>query len=253
MLTLLETMLLHALEAALPGQDIKTGPGAAAPAAGTARVAVCAARLERPALLAAAPPADSTRTRAQLCTLLTLAADAGNGRTATLPDGAAGRVSEICDNNGRMLRPGDHYSVEARKILFLSAPAWPLSVLLANGPARGYADRDNCRGEVGLSVWAADAAAADRLMGSALPALLAALDGRDVLDLTAAAGFRLRLLRPRLDLAAFERSAPAAGVALCHARLVLGGELEIHLGLGAPEPEGTIESIEYAWQTSTPD
>jgi hypothetical protein len=158
--------------------------------------------------------------------------------------------------DGRQLRAGDDYLLDALTIRCLRPPGGPLAARILGAPASGYIERGAAEVRLVLRAWGPSsgtpdqqAAAADKALTRGIAALLIAVAGRDVADLTADddAGLEIRILKPCARLCRvtkFPQRSDAVDTPCAEALLTITGELELTLARGAaPEPAGTIERV----------
>ena len=241
MLAAAETQLAAALQAALPAAQVLTGPAPGVPVG--ASVQVLAGRLT---LAPASQDLGDERSAARLFILHTWPAD-GAVRRFTLPPGGFD-VAEVEAPPGRPRVRGDDYRVDAGALVFQRPPAAPgVRALLLGAPARGFVERR--RGELTVVLTARDPVALDALAAAALAAALRACV--DLPDLEAPlgpanAGVRVRLRRPTAALVGVTRRAEQAGAAeraRCDIELILRGEAELTVAVGAPDPVDRIAQV----------
>ena len=274
MLGVIESLLAPALRQALgDGATLLLAPAGAPPGDGLPQVCLfCSALTRWPAADAAAggvaggagagaDPSDH-REPAHALWQRTLAPDAADPARVDLPADAPGTVVQVQSPPGRLQALGDDCRVEQGALRFLQPPSGQVRVTWRGDRLRGHVERFAVQVEVDLGVWAPDAAAADRWLGSALAALLAAFAELDLIDLAeppaaadpdgAAPRLSMRLLRPVAGLAGIAR-----GVRLVESQrwtrhdavITLRGELELSLALGRPEPASTIRQIQVGIDT----
>jgi hypothetical protein len=176
-------------------------------------------------------------------------ASAGEPRRFELPADAPGVIAEVQSPPGYVLALGDAFSVESGALLFNVAPAEPVRVIFRGERCRGHVERSAAQIEIEIGIRADSAEATDGLLSRALAAVLGAFAGRDVVDLSGtdpADGLSLRLLRPIARLVQVDRDLESIEATLWHrqiASVVVRGELELTLSLGAPAPTSTIREI----------
>ncbi len=259
MLGTIEALLEAPLRRALgDGASLLVGPSAATPTGNQPQLWLFCSGLTRGpdgAVGGIEPAVDDGRSPAFALLQRTLVADAADPARFDLPADAAGSVVEVQSPPGRLQPQGDAYRIDSGRLQFGQAPGAPVVVTWRGDRLRGYVDRRAVQIEIGLGVWAADAAAADRWLADALAALLAAFAERDLIDLVpppgsadAASGPRMsvRLLRPLASLASIARGvrdADSRRWLRSDAVVVLRGELELSLGLGQPDPATTIRQV----------
>ena len=239
MLVAAETHFAAALQAALPGAQIVTGPAPGLPVG--ASVHVLASRLS---LAPIAADDGDARSPARLFTLHSWPAD-GVLRRFALPPGAH-ELAEVEAPPGRVQRRGDDYRVDAHELVLQRPPPAPtLRALLLGAPARGFVERRRC--ELALLVCARDPGDLDALATAALAAVLrASVELPDLEATPTGPGVRARLRRPGAELLAVTRRAePLAGGerARCDIELILRGEAELTVAVGTPDPVDRIAQV----------
>jgi hypothetical protein len=178
-----------------------------------------------------------------------LVASPADPRRFELPPDSGGAIAEVQSPPGHVLAPGDDFSVESGALLFNVAPLAPVRLSFRGERSRGYVERSAAQIEIEIGVRADSAEATDGLLSRALAAVLGEFAGRDVVDLSGADpadGLSLRLLRPIARLVQVDRDRELIEAALWHrqiASVVVRGELELTLCLGAPEPTSTIREL----------
>jgi hypothetical protein len=190
------------------------------------------------------------RETARVVRRLTLRPDSTGSGFALPADGFDDTTDQIAELaiDGRQLRAGGDYLLDGRTIRCLRNPGGALVARILGPPARGYVERCATEIELALIAWGApdgawdqQVAGSDALLTRGLAVALAAIAGRDVLDLAVEedAGFELRLLQPRARLGAVSRTAlhtdTATGVPSAEALLSLRGEMELTLAHGVPD------------------
>jgi hypothetical protein len=174
----------------------------------------------------------------------------GDGTTTDFTLPATGVLTEVESPPGRPLQRGDEYTLELPTLKFYRPPAAGVDVvaLMRGDRARGFLERRPCAIALSLFAWAPDVAGADALLGPTLAAALGATVDMPNLEASvpAGSGVRVRLLRPAASLAgvARTRETPSPGTFLrARIDLVIRGELEQSVALGAPPPEGIIQQV----------
>lgn len=250
LLGVIETLLASPLKDALgKSAEILSGP-LLPPATGTQpRVAVAARSMSSRPATPEQDPHDA-REPAFFSQRFILEPNLKKPLDFPLPAGAIGHVTEVHAVSGALLRPGDAYTVDGATIRFYAPPAAHVGVQMRGARARGYIERTTCQVDLEIQVWAKDVPTSDTLTATAVATTLKLFAEMDTLDFTPyeASDFVLRMLKPLVRLTAIERgAAPVAGTDWAHAvaRIVLTGELELSLVLGAPAAEGVIRHIEY--------
>ncbi|WP_255991723.1 hypothetical protein [Chitinolyticbacter albus] len=249
--------MLHALEKlfdadlkALLGDKASLVLGVALPAPTAAKPAVCvsATRLETGG---AGDEAGGARGPAHQLRAQTLTALAGQPTTFKLPAGYS--VADVQAPPGRLLNAADHYVQQGQTLQFLTPPPAPVLARLRGDAARGYTERQSASIELLVTVWAASGAVASALSGEVVGAVLARFSDTSVIDLvTPGEGpLALRLYRPLAWPARVESTLQRLGASdwpCVTVLLAVRGELELALGVGAPDPVSRIEHIEYQTQ-----
>jgi hypothetical protein len=178
-----------------------------------------------------------------------LVASPTDPRRFNLPPDAPGVIAEVQSPAGHVLPPGDAFTIEAGALLFNVAPPAPVRVSFRGERSRGYVERAAAQIEIEIGVRADSGEAADGLLSRALAAVLGVFAGRDVVDLSGADpadGLSLRLLRPIARLVRIDRDQESIDATLWHrqiASVIVRGELELTLNLGAPTPTSTIREL----------
>jgi hypothetical protein len=237
-LAAVETHFSAALQAALPGLSVLTGPAIAVPVG--ASLQVHASRL---GFTGAIGNTDDERGASRLFTLHSWPAD-GLVRQFTLPAGDL-EVAEVEAPPGFPRVRGDDYRISAGKLEFQRAPSLGVRALLLGAPARGFIERRRC--ELSLRLCARDPVDLDALATAALAAALRTCVDLPDLEAAAAAGVRMRLRRPVATLVSVERRAEPDGQserARCDIELLLRGEAELTVAVGVPDPVGRIAQVE---------
>lgn len=238
MLAAVETHFSAALQAALPGLQVLTGPATVVPIG--ASLQVVAGRLR---FTAALRDTDDERGPSRLFTLHSWPAD-GLARQFTLPPGEL-EVAEVEAPPGFPRVRGDDYRVTAGKLEFQRPPTLGVRALLLGAPARGFIERRRC--ELSLRLCARAPVDLDALATAALAAALRTCVDLPDLEAAAAAGVRMRLRRPVATLVGVKRRAEPDGQserARCDIKLLLRGEAELTVAVGVPDPVGRIAQVE---------
>ncbi len=259
MLGMVEALLEAPLRQALgDGASLLIGPAAAPPTGDMPQVWLfCSSLIRAPAGAASGtdPAAGDGRDPAFALQQRTLLANAADSARFELPAEAAGTVVEVQSPPGRLQPPADAYRIDSGRLQFGQPPGAPVVVTWRGARLRGYVERFAVQVEIGLGVWATDAAAADRWLAASLSALLGVLAERDLIDLVPppavadpAAGPRMsvRLLRPLASLTSIARGVGAVDAKRWlrnDAVVMLRAELELSLGLGLPDPASTIRQV----------
>jgi hypothetical protein len=222
--------------------------GAELPPGSAPQVALLARKLTRRSLPLGDDDAEG-REAAFFSRSVELVASPADPRRFELPPDATGVIGEVQSPTGHVLAPGDAFSVESGALLFNVAPAAPVRVSFRGERSLGYVERSAAQIEIEIGVRADSAEATDGLLSRALAAVLGVLAGRDVVDLSGADpadGLSLRLLRPIARLSQIDRDLESIETTLWHrqiASVIVRGELELTLSLGAPAPTSTIREL----------
>ncbi|HSC80683.1 MAG TPA: hypothetical protein VLC08_10035 [Chitinolyticbacter sp.] len=224
------------------------GPAAPVPTAAKPAVCLSAGSLETGW---AGDEAGGARGPAYRLQAKTLTAKAGQPGTFTVPAGFA--VADVQAPPGRLLNAADHYVQQGQTLQFLTQPPAPVLARLRGDAARGYTERQSASLALTLAVWAATGAAASELAGEVVGAVLARLADTNVVDLVAPGDgpLALRLYRPLASPVRVESALQRLGASdwpCVTVLLAVRGELELALGVGAPDPVLRIEHIEYQTQ-----
>lgn len=252
MFELLETHLLAALRQVHPADlIIQVGPDVMPSVPDSAWLSVGAHRLrvDTPRM---GTDIEEQRAPAFLGQQQVFAAD-GKQLDFDLPDGLPGQVIEVQSPPGRLARSGDDYRVEGGSIRFYRAPAEARQAVLVRvrgGRARGYQESYPCQLSLMITAWAKEIRKADRLLMPSLSAVLSTFVDLDMLSMETgeAAGATYRLLEPVATLKRIERSAEQVDDTTFYrsrASLMVSGQLELTVALGAEQPESRIEEIIY--------
>jgi hypothetical protein len=248
MLAAVEAYFLAALTPAQPDQVSRVaGPSVGPSDAGKELIEVWAQQLTLPL---ADDEVEAGRSGAFFTTVQQWRGD-GTTKDFALPDSAQGQVVEVESPPGRAARLGDDYALDGRTLRFFRAPpaADPAVVAHLRGdPARGFVEKRSCTIALKTYVWSKSAARTDELLRSTLASLLAATVDRVTLSaaMPADSGARLRLLEPLALVTAIGRDATAIrDVSYVRGAidLVLRGDLEITVVVGAPLPTGIIRDV----------
>lgn len=250
MLVTLEHYFHDALLPVLPaGVEVTTGPSLGPADAGVSRLVEVSA-----VSLKLAPPLEEDLTAGREPAFLAgehrWSAD-GTQVDFVLPEGARGQVVEVESPPGRSLNRGDDYALEERMVRLYQPPARAEVAVVAylrGERAQGFLERRPCEISLVTRAWGSEHGAADALLSRALAAVQVASTGLGNLEDTesAAAGLRLRLLRPAMTLLGVSR-----GVEVLHdtpffraqAEFLLRGVLEQLVAVGEPEPTGLIREV----------
>ena len=259
MLNAIETLLEAPLRTTLGVDALLTiGPDSVPTADAKPQLSLCAAQMtyRRNAADACADnPAEDRREAAFQQRKVALKPSATDPHRYDLPSGG-GSVTEVQSPPGRLLALGDGYSIAADHLQFMTVPAAGVVVTLRGDASRGYVERSAVLIGLDLGVWGPNAAGNSPLLARALASLLTNLAERDLIDLVAAGGLSLRLLRPVARLGSVERGVgPVNGKPWNHdlAHIELYGELELSLTLGKPVPTSTIRQIQLGLDTQRAD
>lgn len=259
MLSAIETLFEAPLRTAL-GADalLAIGPDATPAADTKPQLSLWAARMgyrSNPADGGADSPAEDRREAAFQLQTLALKPNAGDPHRYDLPAGG-GSVTEVQSPPGRLLALGDGYSIAPDHLQFMSLPGADVVVTLRGDASRGYVERNPVSVAIQLGVWAPAAPDVSQLQARGLAVLLGLLAERDLIDLVAADGLALRLLRPVARLAGVERGVSAVNAkpwSRSLARIELYADLELSLTLGKPLPTSTIRQIQLGLDTQRAD
>lgn len=244
MLAAVEAHYANALAAAL-GQatPVLRGPAPAVPAGASAQVLA--------GELALVVPADDlTRDRNAARLFTSHAWDADGAATEfPLPQGS-GELAEVEAPPGRPRRRGDDVRVEAAALRFYRPPAAGqpgVRAMFLGTRAEGFFERRPGELRLVIAVRADTAAGLDAALATALAAALRASAALPTFEGPPAPGVRARLLRAAAALAGVTRRAERRGqVDLPYGELalVVRGEVELLVALGAPEPQSVITAVE---------
>jgi len=245
MLSVLETRIAHALTGAVTDVPVVAGPSTEPAAEQDERVEVSATLLE------VVPPRDDDWAAARGPSfLLRWQRWEADERTLNFTTDGDGEIIEVEAPAGFPRSRGNDYVIEGRSVRFHAAPASEVVATLRGEPARGFQELRPAKLRLVLTVWARGTERADGLLGRALDAALRA--SASLGNLEAAAGddgVRHRLIGPTAALVSIERTATMVGSRAfikASVTLVVRGDLEITVALGAAERPRTIDTIFYA-------
>lgn len=251
MLVAIETYFLKALQTAFPsGVLLTSGPAAVPSDANTPTLEVVASQFtfipEKPAEGDTEAPA---RSPAFEFRMQFFPAD-GIVRDFVLPAEAKGDIVEVQAPPGRLLTRGDEYQVDDRTIRFYRPPAQlapGVVVRLRGNRVRGYQQRFAGQADLFVRIWSRDRAKTDELSRSVLSTVLIAAENLGVLEAVDAKNpnITLRMLRARAAVPILRRGFEATFYTAT-VEIVLRGELEQCVALGAAEEEGIIREVRKA-------
>jgi hypothetical protein len=252
MLVTVESYFHDALKSALPGDvDVATGPSLG-PAAEVAQLVEVTA----PSLKLTLPQGDDLTARREPAFRFEVHRWSADGKQVdfTLPADAEGQVVEVEAPPGYPLRRGDDYMLEGRTVRFYRPPAQAdvaVVAFLRGERALGFLERSPCDISLVIRAWSQEQGASDKLLSSALSAVLIASSGMGNLDDSASdeSGVRIRLLRPSMVLVGISRGAELLQEKQffrAQAEFLIRGELEQLVAVGEPEPTGIIREVRRA-------
>lgn len=251
MLAAIETYFLNALKSAFPtGATLGTGPSAPPSNAQLPFIEMVASRLSFVPEKPNAEEGEAPERAAVFDTQIQQFAADGAIRDFAIPDNLQGEIVEVQSPPGQLVTRGNDYFIEGKRVRFYKPPAPAAIAVIARirgERVRGYQQRFTGRADAFVRVWAKDRAVADTLSRTVMSTVLVAAENIGILEVPSekTPGATLRLLRATAAVAAIRRNFEASShnVTL---DLVLQGELEQNVVLGAPEQEGVIREVRQA-------
>lgn len=176
----------------------------------------------------------------------------GTEKNFRLPEDVHGSVVEAQAPPGHPVLMGDDCFVDGAILRFYHPPPKGkpgVAAVLRGDPAKGYQESRTCRIEAGLTVWSKKMQDADRLFARSFNGLLAAfVDMGTIRAPRDDSGVALCLTKPVAVPCSMERSREKIGRAQFYrvtAAIAIFCALDICIALGAAEPNGRIQAIQY--------
>lgn len=257
MLTLFEDMLIsHLKQTSDPAAPIKTGPAFPPSSSANELLSVTASRLETDCgKLAGDNELEYERISAYRIKQYDIVCD-GSKIDIIIAGEPAEAITEVL-LNGRLLRPGDDFSLDNKTIKFYQVPTGKLLVRTRGEKEKGYQETYPARLTLEICGWEKQSSDSDKILKRALSSILVTLNDIDVIDLGTDVdlGTYYRLIKPNARIVSIERTPEKVGRArfmLSKACLNIDTRLELTLVLGVPEAEGIIEQIHYKPDIKSP-
>jgi hypothetical protein len=249
MLVAIETYFLKALKSVFPtGTTVTMGPAAIPGTSNVPLVEIVASRFSFVPEKTTEENSDEPPGRSPAFELRVQSFPTdGTMRDFVLPADATGEIVEVQAPPGRLLTRGDDYQIDGRTIRFYRAPAKAtigVSARLRGARVRGYQQRFAGQADVNVRIWTSERVRTDELSRTALATVLIAAENVGVLDASdpKTPSVTMRLLRASASLTAIRRNFESS-FHTAVLEIVLRGELEQTVMLGAPEPEGIIREV----------